>query len=125
VVGNIDKRSGRDRLVRSTVDVPMTERRRIGRGPGCGGVKQDTKAVGRIDVSEIRAMRPKLAEEWITIVLDVLPNHGDPEPWRREPFRRRRGAKLFEVARGRVAEGVNLMSRPEISRQLLGKSSRR
>lgn len=50
----------------SSIDIPMAEGRWVSHGSGCGGVTQNTKAVRRIDLSEVLAMRTKLAEERIS-----------------------------------------------------------
>src|SRR5581483_8056298 len=108
----------RGRFRGAAIDVPMREWGGVRPGSDLSRLEQDGETVRRIHAAETRAVRPQLAKERISRLLDAAPDHRDSEPSKRRPLRRKRRAKFVEIAGGREAESVHLAGGPEITRQL-------
>src|SRR5690349_18335486 len=88
-------------------------------------IEQNLEAVIGHHLREIRSMRAELAEQRSTVEINSLANDRNSQAWKFGLFSRDRGLEALGVLRSGQSEGVQLMGRPQMRRELLDKLGRR
>ena len=83
------------------------------------------QSVFRIYLGKVGAVRAKLAKQRIAVLRHALPDNHDAQAGDHRPGGRNRRANRIEEFDGRGAEGGDLVGRPEMRGQPLGKFARR
>src|SRR5438132_3428383 len=117
VVGDTSERGIVSRVL-SAIDVAMSVGKRMRLGTGGDHVQQKLEAVLRLDTAEIRTVRAEFAKEGLVMGGDSLADDGDSEARRGRRLRRHNRAQTISVGDRGDSKGVELVSGPEMRREL-------
>ena len=109
----------------AAIDVPMAVGHRVRGSPLRDRGGERVQAAGMFHLREIRPLRPQLSEQAVLVVPDALADDDDSQPMRRQRVFRQCGTGFPNVIDRRGPEGIDLMSRPQVRRQLFGEDGRR
>ena len=117
VVGDTSERGIVSRGL-AAIDVPVSVRKRMRFGTGGDHVQQKFEAVLRLDTAEIGTVRAEFAKERLVMGGDSLADDGDSEARHGRQLRRYNRAQTIGVGDCGDSKGVELVSGPEMRREL-------